>query len=258
MLNAAMHCTPGGMTKGANRIPVAPDGVSTEAGSGCQPLRHHRRPWPRRPARRPTGQPDNRIARPQSRSSMAWRDTLGVTTGQVEAAVASGWGAHVSTIGHPDHAPPSSSGDDRVPVRARPLTACGTAHPMLLPPPTTGAPAPRAPARHLGFGEVAEWLNAPHSKCGIGATLSGVRISPSPPATHSRRSAIGRPRPLDPLKSLRKSSHAGSSRVGAVRGHTLPDTGDSTRVRHGTRETRTGEGPCRVSSIVSHQRPSPP
>src|SRR5215208_4499285 len=31
-------------------------------------------------------------------------------------------------------------------------------------------------------GEVAEWLNAPHSKCGIRATVSGVRIPPSPPA----------------------------------------------------------------------------
>src|SRR6185437_12290235 len=31
------------------------------------------------------------------------------------------------------------------------------------------------------LGEVAEWLNAPHSKCGIGASLSGVRIPPSPP-----------------------------------------------------------------------------
>jgi hypothetical protein len=29
---------------------------------------------------------------------------------------------------------------------------------------------------------VAEWLNAPHSKCGIGASLSGVRIPPSPPS----------------------------------------------------------------------------
>lgn len=43
--------------------------------------------------------------------------------------------------------------------------------------PTTGAAAPTlAPS-----GEVAEWLNAPHSKCGIGASLSGVRIPPSPP-----------------------------------------------------------------------------
>ena len=31
------------------------------------------------------------------------------------------------------------------------------------------------------FGEVAEWLKAPHSKCGILARVSGVRIPPSPP-----------------------------------------------------------------------------
>src|SRR5215213_6764642 len=31
------------------------------------------------------------------------------------------------------------------------------------------------------FGEVAERLKAPHSKCGIRATVSGVRIPPSPP-----------------------------------------------------------------------------
>jgi hypothetical protein len=30
-------------------------------------------------------------------------------------------------------------------------------------------------------GEVAEWLKAPHSKCGIRATVSGVQIPPSPP-----------------------------------------------------------------------------
>jgi hypothetical protein len=30
-------------------------------------------------------------------------------------------------------------------------------------------------------GEVAEWLIAPHSKCGIRATVSGVQIPPSPP-----------------------------------------------------------------------------
>ena len=49
-------------------------------------------------------------------------------------------------------------------------------------PPTTdgGFPAILAP------GEVAEWLNAPHSKCGIGASLSGVRIPPSPPARSTR------------------------------------------------------------------------
>jgi hypothetical protein len=38
-----------------------------------------------------------------------------------------------------------------------------------------------AAAPNLRLGEVAEWLNAPHSKCGIGASLSGVRIPPSPP-----------------------------------------------------------------------------
>src|SRR5262249_15422599 len=34
-----------------------------------------------------------------------------------------------------------------------------------------------------GHGEVAEWLKAPHSKCGIRVTVSGVRIPPSPPFT---------------------------------------------------------------------------
>ena len=33
-------------------------------------------------------------------------------------------------------------------------------------------------------GEVAEWSIAPHSKCGIRATVSGVRIPPSPPYAH--------------------------------------------------------------------------
>ena len=36
-------------------------------------------------------------------------------------------------------------------------------------------------------GEVAEWSNAPHSKCGIGASLSGVRIPPSPPLNSTKR-----------------------------------------------------------------------
>ena len=35
--------------------------------------------------------------------------------------------------------------------------------------------------RRAGSGEVAEWSIAPHSKCGIRATVSGVRIPPSPP-----------------------------------------------------------------------------
>ncbi len=36
--------------------------------------------------------------------------------------------------------------------------------------------------RRARIGEVAEWSNAPHSKCGIRATVSGVRIPPSPPS----------------------------------------------------------------------------
>jgi hypothetical protein len=36
-------------------------------------------------------------------------------------------------------------------------------------------------------GEVAEWSIAPHSKCGIRATVSGVQIPPSPPAPFRAR-----------------------------------------------------------------------
>jgi hypothetical protein len=46
--------------------------------------------------------------------------------------------------------------------------------------PTAGEESPR-----MAPGEVAEWSNAPHSKCGIGASLSGVRIPPSPPVSPS-------------------------------------------------------------------------
>lgn len=35
-------------------------------------------------------------------------------------------------------------------------------------------------------GSVAEWLKAPHSKCGIGVTLSEVRILPLPPGFRKR------------------------------------------------------------------------
>src|SRR6516165_10813940 len=45
------------------------------------------------------------------------------------------------------------------------------------PPLNTAGPLERFSPR----GEVAEWLNAPHSKCGIRAAVSGVRIPPSPP-----------------------------------------------------------------------------
>jgi hypothetical protein len=40
---------------------------------------------------------------------------------------------------------------------------------------------PSRSARFYWFGEVAEWSIAPHSKCGILARVSGVRIPPSPP-----------------------------------------------------------------------------
>ena len=39
-------------------------------------------------------------------------------------------------------------------------------------------------------GEVAEWLKAPHSKCGVPARVSGVRIPPSPPSCFALPHAI--------------------------------------------------------------------
>ncbi len=39
-------------------------------------------------------------------------------------------------------------------------------------------------------GEVAEWSNAPHSKCGIPARVSWVRIPPSPPEPSHTRSGV--------------------------------------------------------------------
>lgn len=58
--------------------------------------------------------------------------------------------------------------------------------PALSGPPSSPINAPTTGAQLLALapsGEVAEWLNAPHSKCGIGASLSGVRIPPSPPSS---------------------------------------------------------------------------
>src|SRR3979411_3194109 len=52
-------------------------------------------------------------------------------------------------------------------------------------------------------GEVAEWLNAPHSKCGIGASLSGVRIPPSPPCCFARHAS--QDYPLKPQR--RRDAH---------------------------------------------------
>src|SRR4051794_29249835 len=53
---------------------------------------------------------------------------------------------------------------------------CLARHPRLELARTAGEESPQ-----MAPGEVAEWSNAPHSKCGIGASLSGVRIPPSPP-----------------------------------------------------------------------------
>lgn len=62
--------------------------------------------------------------------------------------------------------------------------------------------------RSCDRGEVAEWLKAPHSKCGIRATVSGVRIPPSPPSSRSRQARFaqrlrwGGLRPVAPPRSL--------------------------------------------------------
>ena len=68
----------------------------------------------------------------------------------------------------------------RLPLRTR-LATCRAS-------PTGDLPAERLPGsvpadgrRGSKAGEVVEWLKAPHSKCGIRATVSWVRIPPSPP-----------------------------------------------------------------------------
>src|SRR5262249_52985241 len=57
-----------------------------------------------------------------------------------------------------------------------------------------------------GHGKVAEWLKAPHSKCGIRVTVSGVRIPPSPP---SRRSPVF----ADIHKSAKQANSSGLFRL---------------------------------------------
>ena len=46
-------------------------------------------------------------------------------------------------------------------------------------------------ARRRGPGEVAEWSIAPHSKCGVRASVPGVRIPPSPPRFNVELRNIG-------------------------------------------------------------------
>ena len=48
---------------------------------------------------------------------------------------------------------------------------------------------------------MAEWLNAPHSKCGIRATVSGVRIPPSPPEPRLPASTIVQKSPGNPAEN---------------------------------------------------------
>src|ERR1700722_5388206 len=60
-------------------------------------------------------------------------------------------------------------------------------------PPDRGAKQP-----DMAPGEVAEWSNAPHSKCGIGASLSGVRIPPSPPPIFSSEKVLQNQSFLEP------------------------------------------------------------
>src|SRR3954462_14940851 len=54
-------------------------------------------------------------------------------------------------------------------------------------------------------GEVAEWSKAPHSKCGVRATVPWVRIPPSPPSqtvlskAHQPKATIAVRRPFRPV-----------------------------------------------------------
>ena len=56
-------------------------------------------------------------------------------------------------------------------------------------------------APHCLCGEVAERLKAPHSKCGIRVTVSGVRIPPSPPLPSSLLFAVVYRRPKGQILS---------------------------------------------------------
>src|SRR6185437_5934039 len=62
-------------------------------------------------------------------------------------------------------------------------------------------------------GEVAEWSIAPHSKCGIRATVSGVQIPPSPPTCSSRTEF--HLQEIDELRRLRRQT----SRLGHIGAH---------------------------------------
>ena len=71
---------------------------------------------------------------------------------------------------------------------------CDPGHDACQVDPTMLATTSRHGVSHGGVGrpgEVAEWLKAPHSKCGVGASLSGVRIPPSPPQIEFQLATLG-------------------------------------------------------------------
>jgi hypothetical protein len=115
---------------------------------------------------------------------------------------------------------------------------CLVSRPRLLHGPDHGGLGP-----DLAPGEVAEWLNAPHSKCGIGASLSGVRIPPSPPyralsspltlfkSQTSAMSMLAVPMMTGPQPGLRKKAKQGmrSYPVGTI-ASTVPIAGGALKV----------------------------
>ncbi len=98
------------------------------------------------------------------------RDGPGSSSSSADAAASSVANARGAGSSLPRSA--SLAGPDRNPSPA--------AHPRRRNRKCPGKNA-KADISHGPVGEVAEWLKAPHSKCGIRVTVSGVRIPPSPP-----------------------------------------------------------------------------
>ena len=97
---------------------------------------------------------------------------------------------------------------------------------------------PRFQSANQLCGEVAEWLNAPHSKCGIRATVSGVQIPPSPPTAYAAFERPGIAPNLSPpglASSYMKQMATLQARLGAVR-----------RFPQSRLKTRAGEKVCSV------------
>jgi hypothetical protein len=74
-------------------------------------------------------------------------------------------------------------------------------------------PSDRAKRGTRTLGEVAEWSNAPHSKCGIPVRVSRVRIPPSPPQPVEKIGECLQLQPRSPIRSpITVSVHHGSWR----------------------------------------------